>query len=299
MTVQQAFHDFLGRLELTATEEDKVSRQQSDLRERVRQQFRGIQRDVLVGSYSRKTAVRPLNDVDVFLVLDPAVHGARKYSEPLLILEDLQRALRGCYPSPGPATRIQGRSVNVEFSGTGIGYDIIPAFFHSMQGTLPTDVVYEIPDRNRRTWIRTNPERHRQRCVEANQRAGGMLNRIIKAAKHWNRSQKDARGEKPWRSFHLESLAYGAFRSPPGSERAGLAALLNHLVASASSSCPDPAGLGPSVDSDIDWGARQRAQQLTQSAASLAADAMAQERYGDHAAAAGRWRQLLGSEFRA
>src|SRR5690606_9674141 len=116
---------------------------------------------------------RPLNDIDLFLVLEPQVHGERRSREPQLMLEDVQRALRKCYPPPGPETRIQGRSVNIQFTGTGIGYDVIPAFLVPASGARKE--VYKIPDRARQIWIDTNPEVHKQRCIEANQLAGGML----------------------------------------------------------------------------------------------------------------------------
>src|SRR6185369_5312470 len=97
-------------------------------------------------------------DIDVFLVLDPSVHTSRHNKEPTHVLDRLRTALQACYPSPGPQITIQGRSVNIEFSGTGIGYDVIPAFLLTPASASLEDTVYEIPDRDRRSWIKTNPE---------------------------------------------------------------------------------------------------------------------------------------------
>jgi len=301
--VAQAFDTFMKRLELTEPERDKVSRQQNELRSRLRDKLNGIARDVLVGSYARKTAIRPLNDVDLFLELELGVHGARRNREPQLLLEDVQRALRACYPSttdaPGPATRIQGRSVNIEFTGTGIGYDVIPAFrVRGSDGSAP-EYYYEIPNRNRRDWIRTNPEVHGQLVSAANARAGGMLNRLIKAAKHWNRIHESSAGDRPLRSFHLEVMAYEAFQTKPRDERRGLYELFAFFSSRINSACPDPARLGPDLDADLTPAERQLAQEKLQAGAQIAFKALHHEERGQDQEAYKLWRSLLGPEFKS
>lgn len=301
-----AFNEFMKGLELTAAERDKASGQQNELRTRLSEQLGGVLRHVPVGSYARGTAIRPLNDIDLFFVLDPAVHGGRHSREPQLLLEDVQRALRKCYPpppnsgsSPSPETRIQGRSVNIEFTGTGIGYDVIPAFHVHASDTLDENI-YEIPNRSRQDWIKTNPEVHKQHCIKANDRANGMLNRLIKAAKHWNHGHRDASGHKPLRSFHLEVMAYGVFSSKPEDERRGLRDLFDGLRSRVDKPCPDPAGLGPDVGEDLrkDQDQLKRVQDLLREATSLAHTAIQHEERGDHASACESWRSLLGPEFR-
>ncbi|HEX4418389.1 MAG TPA: CBASS oligonucleotide cyclase [Kofleriaceae bacterium] len=297
--VRSAFDEFLQHLELTEVEQDTASRQQNDLRARIRDELGGVDRDVLVGSYARGTAIRPLNDIDVFLVLDPSVHSARHHKEPTHILDRLRTALQACYPPPGPRIRIriQGRSVNIEFSRTEIGYDIIPAFSLTPDGTNVEGMIYEIPDRDRQSWIKTNPERHRQECVSANARAGGMLNRLIKAAKYWNSAQCDANGDKPVRSFHLEVMAYEAFATKPTDERRGLWSLFGFLATRITSRCSDPARLGPNVDAGMTPDERQRIQLKLQKAERIASEAVRQEHLGNHVAACNNWRSLFGPKF--
>lgn len=299
-TITQAFHDFMLRLELTPAEQAEASRQHNELRDRIRGRLGGVQRDLIVGSYARRTAIRPLNDIDLFLVLDPQVHRDRHDKTPGHILDRLQSALRGCYERPGPAIRIQGRSVNIEFSGTGIGYDLIPAFaLNSTSAADPDDMVYEIPDRERAAWIQTNPARHRRRCVEANERAGGMLNRLIKAAKHWNRSHREGNGDKPLRSFHLEAMCYEAFSTRPADERRGLHALFGHLASRVLTQCPDPAGLSPHIDAGIGPEHRQRVHHKLRAAELVTREAVRHEERGDDAAACRCWGAVLGEPFRS
>ena len=294
--VRESFDAFLRSLELTASEQETASRQQTDLRDRLRSQLPGVVRDVLVGSYARRTAIRPLNDIDLFVELDVTRWRERRVAPPLLLLEDVQRALRACYPGSPPATRIQGRSVNIDFARTGIGYDVIPAFLVP-RTAWSTDEIYEIPDRKRQAWIHTNPERHKQACVAANERAGSKLNPLIKAAKSWNRGQADANGDKPLGSFHLEVMAYSAFARPPADVRRGLLELLRSLRRQSQGPCPEPAGLGPNVDADWTPSERNRAAVALDMAVRTAELAIDYEDRGLHAPACQTWRSLLGSSF--
>jgi tRNA nucleotidyltransferase (CCA-adding enzyme) len=73
-TVPQAFDDFMRGLELTEPEKKGASRQHNDLRGKIREHLGGVLHDIIVGSYARRTAIRSLNDIDLFLVLDSKVH---------------------------------------------------------------------------------------------------------------------------------------------------------------------------------------------------------------------------------
>ena len=294
--LSRAFHDYLSRIELTDAERDRAAHQRRDLRDRLAGGLGGVVSDLLVGSYARSTAIRPLSDIDVFVELDPQQHGHRR-ATPRLLLEDLQRALRDGGP-PAPITRLDARSVHVELDGSGLGYNVIPAFALTAQST-GGDMVYEIPDRRAEGWIRTNPERHALVALEANVRAGGMLDRLIKAAKHWNQQRADRDGEAPLHSFHLEVMAYKAFATPPINGRIGLLGLFTHLAGSVGGPCPDPAGLGPHIDADLPAARRRRARAALCTAAHGASTAISHERLGDEAGAIAAWRGLLGPELRA
>jgi hypothetical protein len=283
-TVAQAFHKFVGDLELTQAEQDEASRQQRVLRDNLRDHLGGIERDILSGSYSRRTAIRPLNDIDVFIILEEAKHGAIRGQHPTACLEAVKAALGRAYPTKA-AAKLQGRSVNIDFSGTGIAYDIVPAFNVS-------EGVYIIPDRERKNWIKTNPEKHRQALQLANEKAGNMLNPLIKAAKHWNANNK-----KPLRSFHLEVMSYGAFKSPPSSFAQGLRDLLSFLAGSVLLSCPEPAGIGPSIDAGMPPEERRTIQTALMQAAEVASRAILFDSASRVEEAHGLWRGLLGPVY--
>jgi predicted nucleotidyltransferase len=290
-TVAQAFQSFLSGLELTERERDEAIRQHTVLRGNLTAALGGVETTLLMGSYRRGTAIRPLSDIDVFVVLDAAKHANTRAGGPHALLKEIARALRVAYPAHQP--RLQGRSVNVEFAGTGIGYDLVPAFASGWMRTLDgKPAEYEIPDRNLNQWIKTNPQRHHDACVAANERAGGMLNGLIKAVKQWNRGH----GERVT-SFHLEVMSYGAFAQKPDNPRVGLHRLFSHLQYAVLGPCPDPAGLGPNLDANLGATDRQAAYEALHAAVPTAAQALEHERYGDHAGACQAWRSLLGSGF--
>src|SRR5262245_42164944 len=96
--VAQAFQSFLSSLELTDSDRAEASRQQEYLRNQLQQSLGGVETSLLMGSYRRGTAIRPLGDIDVFVVLNRATHGAFRDKPPLRLLERIDRALRSSYP---------------------------------------------------------------------------------------------------------------------------------------------------------------------------------------------------------
>lgn len=290
-SVAHAFQTFLSSLELTDSEHQSASRQQVQVRERLQASLGGVETSFLTGSYARGTAIRPLDDIDVFVQLQPAVHGDLRQLPPLRLLEHLHRAVRASYPDHKP--RIQGRSVHLDFTGTGIGYDLVPAF---AVGAPAAPESFMIPDRQQDGWIPTNPRGHRDACIAANQQAGGMLNGLIKAVKCWNRTHGANLG---LRSFHLEVMSYSAFPTKPADPRTGLQQLFVHLIDAVTRPCPDPARLSPPLDADLPPAQRARAQAALRDAAVRAMGAVADERAGNVAAACRAWRELLGPQFPA
>ncbi len=278
----QAMHDFLQLLELPDPLVAKASDQHTHLRTQLQQRM--FMRDnFLSGSYARNTAIRPLNDIDVFLVLEAGQHGGPQGTTPAGCLRDVRGVLKDIYPNKELPV-LQTRSVNLEFSGTGIAYDVVPAF----QDPYDTEI-YWIPDRDRDTWVRTNPKVHMAHSTAANERAGKMLKPLVKAAKHWN-----TRVDKPLRSFHLEVMACHTLTSKPSSWVEGLSTLFGGLVETVARPCPEPAGLGPPLHEGVDV---RRAQRALREAAGLARDAAIAARAGRVGEAHYHLRRLLGEAY--
>ncbi|MCB9796285.1 MAG: nucleotidyltransferase [Alphaproteobacteria bacterium] len=269
MTPNAAFDAFTSALELTPSESAAVIRQHTYLRTQLQQRTHTLG-NFLTGSYARSTAIRPLNDVDLFLVLDPAFHPGPGRT-PIECLRQVQAAVDAAYP-PNKHPILQSRSVNIAFSGTGVGYDVVPAFADGGE-------VFRIPDRDTNRWVRSNPKVHQARSTQANERAGKMLKPLTKAVKHWN-----YQNGKLVRSFHLEVMAWDILTSKPVSWLEGLATLFEGLAARVLQPCPDPAGLGPNIDSLKDpAAARARLREAARSArAACDFNAQGQQQFAHH-----------------
>ncbi|NOK36070.1 nucleotidyltransferase [Corallococcus exercitus] len=291
-SVRHAVEQFIQSLELTRGQKDTCSGQQTRLRQ-ILQEGLGAQTTFLSGSYGRNTAIRPLHDIDIFVVLreitlSPHGGGTPVDESQHELLLQVQGVLREAWENKEPP-RIQRRSINIGFSGTGLDFDVVPAF------KLSGRDAFLIPERGTNRWIRTNPRLHAERCKEADRVAGHMLNPLIKAVKHWNRQQQSS----PLRSFHLEAMSYGAFRAPPanGGKLETLKALFEHLAASVQRACPDPAHLGEDVDANMSATQRIAAKQLLSSAATQLGHVLREEK-SDPAQAHSRLRKLFGNDYR-
>lgn len=282
--VTHAFEQFATALELTDAEQKTASQQHVHLRESLRQQLGGVVTDPLIGSFARRTAIRPLHDIDVMVALNPAVH-ADVAGDARRCLQKVQRALAAVYPTHETPDR-QRRSVGISFRGTGIGYDVVPAFAEGASG------VHRIPDGGGTGWIRTNPSRHVALATEANERAMKKLKPVFKMLKHW----KCAAGSSV-RSFHLEVLSWQAFGGDPGRYPDALAALTERLAGLLTGRCADPAGVGPDVDAAFTVDARAREVKRFRDAAAQMRALLALESRGDAALALAGWRSLLGEPF--
>lgn len=286
--VPQAFETFAQRLELTDAEQEAASRQQNALRENLRRQINGVTRDFLSGSYKRRTAIRPLHDIDVIIELDASVHQGPRADNVSRVLQTIQGALQRAYPSSKSPT-LQNRSVNIEFAGTGIGFDVVPGFADASRGG-----VYWIPDRSRCAWIPTSPEAHADYSTRANERAGKKLKPLVKMIKHWRRHQRH-----DLRSFHLEMMCANALTAPPRSYSEGLRDLFSALSSAVLRACPDPASVGPAIDDGTSNSDRQRLSWLLSQAASEASRLTQLEARGFDTHAIEGWSNLLGSAFSA
>lgn len=285
-TVRQALSAFLSDLELTPKQDEIARAQRSRVHDALKDGL-SVAETIFSGSFARYTAIRPLNDIDIFIVLSTKAHGAMLEGAPTACLKALQKVLDEAWPNKEHPI-LQNRSVRVDFSGTDISYDVVPAFCHP-----ENEDVYTIPDRDTSSWIYSNPRVHKEYSVEANARAGDRAKPLVKALKHWNQRFNDP----PLRSFHLELMVYALLLAPPSSDAEGLAFLFEGLASRVLVPCPDPAGLGPDVDLRMTITQRTRAQKLLIAAGETARSAVNAAGDGNTETAHHHWRQVFGSRY--
>ncbi len=256
MTIEQALHDHLSALNLLPTERKAISEAQNTLNQRLRAGFDPQGEVRQGGSFSRGTAIRPLKDVDVLLVLSRAKVPAPQSQNPEALMKALQQELA---QKLGVPVRVQNRSLGLAWQG--FPFDLVPCWKEDGQ---PADVL-RLPDLGRSRWLRTSPERHRKMLTEADQRSGGRLLPLIRGVKAWRR-KVDLRLP----SFHLEAMCWGLLNAPPRSGTAGLQQVFSGLADRVKDGFNDPTGLGARVDEGLDDATRARASALFRAAAAEA-----------------------------
>ena len=292
ISVQDAFKEFKGRLELTVKEQEDASRRQKEIRFIIDSAF-AIDRDFLTGSYARWTKTKPLKDVDIFCVLaDKERHYRNKH--PSVLLSDFENALTKEYGRPNVSR--QRRSVAVSFKvevvedetdGRVMSFDVVAAF--------PKKDHYEIPDTAVSSgWTETNPEIHAEKAKAAHDAFSGEWKGMIRMMKKWN--EQINKIIKP--SFLIEVMALEVLHPPfCGDFRREMKAFFATLAARIDETWPDPAGLGPPVSDIMDPQKCAQARTALNNAERHASQAIRLEQEGTVGEALKAWRTLFGPLF--
>jgi len=147
----------------------------------------------LNGSYARRTAVQPIKDVDIVVVVGPEW----LESEPALAMESLRSKLSQRYDSG--RSRRRRRAVRVRLSD--IELDVVLAV---ARDGLERPLL--IPDREVEKWILTHPKRQLQLIKSLAATTNGNYSRLARLLKAWARA-KVAAPDRP-RSFVLECTVF-------------------------------------------------------------------------------------------
>lgn len=248
LTVAEAFDKFRSNLEPTNSEVDDASRRHQKIRSQIAAEL-SVADSFLTGSYARHTAVRPLKDVDIMIVLAEDENDYLRQN-PQCVLNRICEILEPHYPN---RVHPQSRSVTVEFginivddiSDKVVAIDVVPAF--------PESTNYQIPDTHSGTWILTNPKEHQRIATDCNAALNGHWIPLVKMAKKANSHAGSQNGEKPVRpNFLLEVMAHTLVVPPwVGPYSLELRALFASVSDLIDQRWPDPAGLGPDVNSRL------------------------------------------------
>lgn len=292
LTTNQAFEKFRQALEISDTEQKDASKRQNDVRDCIREGF-DLKTDFLSGSHKRHTKTKPLKDVDVMFVLGDKEKW-RRDKPPIDTLLAFEKCLKKTYTEQGQV-EIGRRSVTVEFEkvyypenhdGKVLSIDAVPAFECSGGD-------YEIPDKITGTWIKTNPEKHKEQATAKNKEVDEKWVPLVKMAKGWNRA--NGKAVKP--SFLIEVMAEELVEAPfsnyPDEVRNFFAAMEANLERSWS----DPSGLGPPVSDQMTPQLIADARKMLQEAQRKATLARRAEETGRQGEALRIWREVLGDYF--
>lgn len=257
--ISTQINQLFARIEPTPDRCKQLNVQATLIRQALRARLKKtLAHDLVGGSFGRSTVLEPVKDLDLFLKLDPTLFfPSGTWEEPQQLLEHLLREATAAFKQPDPAAgelkgvapaelsrlksatlRLQDHSVGVQLPGESVWFDLVPLLPHKSEPGK-----WVIPDRTRKTFIFTDPERQHQVMKDAGQAKGIALNRYIRLIKLWNQAQKAG-----YKSFYLEVMCYDAFSSNPKTWVEGLETLVGHLRKRILEKQKDPTGAGPHID---------------------------------------------------
>src|SRR5262249_8567460 len=143
---------------------------------------------------------RPLEDVDIVVVIDPAHWDISFFDNkpaPDTLLTSFAGALRRRYPDSG--VHLQRRSVGLKLYH--LDLDVVPAIEQSNDMIL-------IPDCTTGEWLSSAPKRHTAIASRINAQRGQKLKPLIKLLKQWNNALPSTAHLK---SFTIETIALRLF----------------------------------------------------------------------------------------
>jgi hypothetical protein len=272
-------------------------------------------RSFIAGSLGRQTQEQPLDDVDLYLVMDAAnmrliQNGAelplRANSQTVLtplvidptlrsdvwisadaVLNRIAAYLDALYPNLETGVGTRRKTCFVKLSGVNV--DITPVTWYS-PFTAGIDR-YWMPEGGGSPFLKaTNPKQDQKFLSEANQAHGGALLKIIRMMKWWNGRHNHDR----LKGIHLETTIV---RALDGQQLEGwgntLHLLFSSLTNAVQNACPDPTGLGLPLDSSLSPQDRTASVAALRVAHTFAYEASQFAMAGNNPMALANWRMLF------
>jgi hypothetical protein len=282
--VDDAFTKLKHNLEITETESRLAKSRHDAIREYICDHWT-IDDHFLTGSYKRDTKTKKLKDIDIFVVIkQDGPEGKYLQQSPGQVLNALWKLLKVQWPD---AYR-DGMAVVIPFGPDEeiMSVDVVPAFHRSGSG-------YHIPDPGAGTWIPTDPEKHAQASTKKNKQCDEKYVPFVKMIKGINREL----GEPVSPSFLLEVMALGLVKPPFGRYQDEVVIFLATAADSIHDRWPDPARIGPDVNSIMTKAQKDAAAASLRGAVAIAESAVDLEDDGQERAAVEQWRKLFGNRM--
>jgi hypothetical protein len=279
--LDDAWAGLRSKLEISPTEQAQAIRRHKQIREHVETSI-DLRTHFLTGSYVRHTKTKKLKDVDIFCVVDAdGKDVALRKDTPYAALGHLQKVLA----SKWPGASVGRRSCSIDFGADEevTSFDVVLAFDRDGGG-------FELPDTTVGEWVASDPTVHAQQATAKNAACDGKWIPFVKMVKGWNREW-----EKPVRpSFLLEVMALDLVREPFGAWGDELVTFFANAADRVSDSWPDPAGLGPDVNSSMNPPEAAVAASRLREAQSVAETAADFADTGKEKAAVDEYKKLFG-----
>ena len=201
MLLSTYFEKFIANIQPTQDRITAISEAHTTLRTHLTQDaalHHPIADSFLSGSYARHTAIDPIKDADIILILqETEISTDRALPDPHQILLNLRTAIDEFYEQVNLQT--QRRSIQINLPDENIQMDIVPAI--APHGK--TSFLY-VPDYTQGFWIPSHPAAHLSFTTDTNTASDGRFVRVAKAFKWWRTQTLDP--DRRPKSFLLEVM---------------------------------------------------------------------------------------------
>lgn len=197
-TLLQSIDKFIENITVTDRQEKNIDASFQNLKTNLMKEDSNlsVKEVFLNGSYERDTIIRPLDDIDLFAVIDQADYAENGLDpNPQSVLTKFKTYLNSLYEYEDKVKQDRP-CVTVVLSGK--NFDVLPSL--RKEGAL------YIPNSDLTGWILTDPKTHTNDLNSVNQYRNYKVKSIVKAVKQWKRENNQ---NIP--SFHIEEVAISVF----------------------------------------------------------------------------------------
>ena len=325
-TAAKAFERFRrDKVDLDPDDADKARRSRDYLKDQLiiikknNPDFPRITGDYLpFGSFARNTKVRPLDDIDMLVILnrqdvevvanpgEPYTYNVRitsnssplrpyadekgygySYINSTKILNRFKSGLQKVSNYQRSEIKRTGVAVVLNLSSYPWAFDIVPTI--PVPDYWGTTLYYLIPN-GKSKWMKSDPRIDQKLVTEANKSQNSFLLPLIRVIKYWNVKSLAA---PRLMAYHLETLLINAFKygNPAivSNIRSSIPDAFQQLARHVMYTCPDPKGLGPYLDAYLLNVDREKVRDAAIERSQYATCALDYEQKGDHAKAIKWW----------
>lgn len=197
-TLLQSINDLIENISVTDRQEENIEASFNNLQTQLTKDESGlsVKEVFLNGSYERDTIIRPLDDVDLFAVIDESEYCVDGVDpKPQTVLTNFKNYLNGLNEYKDKVKQDRP-CVTVFLSDK--NFDVLPSLRKS--GAL------YIPNESLDGWIFTDPKTHSDNLDAVHRKRSYKVKNVVKAVKYWKRENKQ---NIP--SFHVEEVAINVF----------------------------------------------------------------------------------------
>ena len=228
----ELFDKFIKRISITDKEDEKAKKWTRLIKEGIEKTDKKYNDHVfLSGSCKRETAISPLHDIDLYIVMKRNLQSGEY--QPTKLRNYFQPIINSIANEIKPPTHFKhGLKTKV----AGLDIDIILTKY-----LRESEKLYEIVFKE--NWITTSPIFHERRLKDKDIKTDGMAHNFIKIMKYWNLKKK-----KPLSSFHLEALVLDELSKNTISYSLGMEPLFRNMANALKEIKKNPIKEAPYID---------------------------------------------------